>query len=303
MDTEEMPSETAEHAEPQDAEVFDFWVTGNPNPIELFELSFPRPPQGTWRERFDIRADVRFAYMMLKFDDVFVRIATRSARLSSTCSGCALLPHSLFGSRPLPSRNTLVVQEKQVREAGVSGAAQVQGKAGIFQGADVSASLDAKASGEAKLHIEKQGSREETVSRVVPRPHGAWDFIEPDGADGCLDGDYLTSRGQYLDAPSSDPADLPLAIVQANGDANELKVELAIEIEPKDIVFHRLKHEGNVRAPKSWFQRERINVELVARRLIELAAPVGTDPDRSRVRLKLGTSTLHGRRRPLAGKL
>lgn len=42
-------------------EVFDFQVEPNLNPIDLFELNFPRPPQGTWHEKFDIRADVRFA--------------------------------------------------------------------------------------------------------------------------------------------------------------------------------------------------------------------------------------------------
>ena len=55
-------------------EVFDFQVEPNPNPIELFELTLPRPPQGTWREKFDIRADVRFAHIILKFDNVFVRV-------------------------------------------------------------------------------------------------------------------------------------------------------------------------------------------------------------------------------------
>jgi 8-oxo-dGTP pyrophosphatase MutT (NUDIX family) len=59
--------------DPHEGEVFDLEVEPNDALIELFELHFPRPPQGTWKEKFDIRADVRFAYMTLKFDNVSVR--------------------------------------------------------------------------------------------------------------------------------------------------------------------------------------------------------------------------------------
>src|ERR1700743_3551116 len=102
--------DNADPSKSEGSEGFDLWGAPNPKPIELFELNFPRPPQGTWRERFDIRADVRFAYMMLKFDEVLVRVATKAARLSSTCVGCSLLPHSLYGLKPLVSRNTIAIQ-------------------------------------------------------------------------------------------------------------------------------------------------------------------------------------------------
>jgi hypothetical protein len=183
------------HADEQ--EVFDFEIDPNAHPIELFELSFPRPPQGTWRERFDIRVDARFAYMDLKLDQVTVRVATRGARLSSACTGCFLLPHSLYGLNPLPSRSIVAVQEKQTEQTGASAAAQMQLRLGGLQGIDGNASLEAKASGETARRIEKAGSREESVPRVVPRPHGAWDLSEPHKSDGCLDGDYLTSRGHF----------------------------------------------------------------------------------------------------------
>jgi hypothetical protein len=159
---------------------------------------------------------------------------------------------------------------------------------------DASASIDTKASGEAAHRVEKQGSREESISRVVPRPHGTWDLSEPDSAEGCLDGDYLTSRGQYLDGPSNDPADSPLATVQANEGAHEIAVELAIEIQPKDLVFHRVRADSQ-RAPRTWFQRENINVELIARRLIELTHRDVSLGDE--VKIKLGKAVLRGTRR------
>jgi len=283
-------------------EVFDFQVEPNPNPIELFELTLPRPPQGTWREKFDIRADVRFAHIVLKLDNVFVRVATRGARLSSSCSGCGLLPHTLYGLNPLPSRNVMAVQEKETREVGASATAQIQAKVGGLQVFDGNASLEAKASGDAAHRVERQGSREESIPRVVPRPHGAWDISEPNGLDGCLDGDYLTSRGQYLDGESHDPADLPLATVQAESHSDEIAVELTIEVQPKDLVFHRIRNDGTEREPRSWFQREKVNVELIARRLLEL-----THRNRLRVegpeevRIKLGTTALRGKRRVARG--
>lgn len=241
--------------------------------------------------------DVRFAYMILKFNDVVVRVAARGARLSSACTGCSLLPHSLYGLKPLPARNSVAVQERETREIEASGAAQVQGRMSVFQGIDGSATLDAKASAETARRVEKQGSREESVPRVVPRPYGAWELSEPNGADGCLDGDYLTSRGQYIDAPSDDPADLPLATVQADDGASEISVELAIEIHPKDLVFHRIQTEMNERAPKTWFRREKINVELIARRLIELTHKDKAGPDPKEAKLKLGRTVLRGKRR------
>ncbi len=278
-----------------DPEVFDLTVEPNETPIDLFELALPRPPQGTWRERFDIRADVRFAHMILKFENVLVRVAARSARLSSLCTGCSLLPHSLYGLNPLPSRNVVAVQERQTREAGASGAAQLQAKAGLLQGLDGSASIEAKASAEAAYKVEKQASHEESVSRVIPRPHGAWELTEPNGSDGCLDGDYLTSRGQYLEEPSEDAVDKPLATIQTQEEAEEIAVELAIEIQPRDLVFQRIFVEADGRAPRTWFQREKINVELIAKRLIEL-----THKDQSQsgeVRIKLGKTVLRGKRR------
>jgi hypothetical protein len=279
-------------------EVFDFQVEPNANPIELFELTLPRPPQGTWREKFDIRVDVRFAHMILKFDNVSVRVATRGARLGSICTGCSLLPHSLYGLNPLPSRNVVAVQEKHTQEVAASAASQVQAKVGGLQMFDASASLDAKASGEAARRVERQGVREESVSRVVPRPHGTWELSEPNGSDGCLDGDYLTSRGQYLEIPSHDPSDLPLATVQTNEDAEEIAVELSIEVQPKDLVFHRIRTDGSARVPRSWFQREKINVELIARRLLELTYRDANRPEApNEVRIKLGRTVLRGKRR------
>jgi hypothetical protein len=160
---EEPSSEISTLGASRDGEVFDLWVEPNPTPIELFELNFPRPPQGTWRERFDIRADVRFAYTTLKFDDVLVRVGTKTARLSSTCLGCSLLPHSLYGLKPLPPRNLIAVQEKRTQEIGASATAQIYGKMGVLQGVDGSASLEAKAIGEAAHRVEKLGSREESI--------------------------------------------------------------------------------------------------------------------------------------------
>jgi hypothetical protein len=128
--------------------------------------------------------------MILKFENALIRVATKGARLSSACTGCSLLPHFLYGLHPLPSRNTIAVQEKQTREVAASGTAQLQARSGVLQGMDASASIDTKASGEAAHRVEKQGSREESISRVVPRPHGTWDLSEPDSAEGCLDGDY-----------------------------------------------------------------------------------------------------------------
>lgn len=296
-DEEEQDAALAQPADLHEGEVFDLEVEPNDAPIELFELHFPRPPQGTWKEKFDIRADVRFAYMTLKFDNVFVRVATKAARLSSACTGCALLPHSLYGLNPLPPRNVIAVQEKQTREVAGGMAAQMQAKVGVLQGADASSSIDAKASAEAAHRIEKQGVHEESVSRVVPRPHGAWELTEPNKPDGCLDGDYLTSRGQYLDSPPVDSADLPLATVQANYDAEQISIELAIEIQPKDLVFHRIRS-GGERAPRTWFQRENINVEIIARRLIEM-----THRDASQIsepKIKLGRATLRGKRRSVS---
>ncbi|MCA6109013.1 hypothetical protein [Bradyrhizobium cenepequi] len=295
-DQEQERTAVVEIHEADTREVFDLVVEPNLNPIDLFELTLPRPPQGSWREKFDIRADVRFAQMILKFDNILVRVGTRAARLSSACDGCSLLAHSLYGLNPLPSRNVVAVQEKQTREIAASGAAQIQAKIGVLQGVDGGASLDAKASGETAHRVEKQASREESVLRVIPRPHGSWDLTEPNAREGCLDGDYLTSRGQYLDVPSNDPVDAPLATVQANDGASEIAIELAIEIQPKDLVFHRVMVQGEHRAPKTWFQRERINVELIARRLIELTQNNKLPP--SEVRITLGRTTLRGRRRP-----
>jgi hypothetical protein len=134
---------------------------------------------------------------------------------------------------------------------------------------------------------------------VIPRPHGAWEIIEPDG-DGCLDGDYLTSRGQYLEAPSSDPADSPLAIVQADENVDDIAVELVIEIEPRDLIFHRIKTEGGTKPLKPWFKRERINVELIARRLIELTHMRSENVSDATV--KLGKAVLRGKRRESSGR-
>ena len=178
-----------------DDEVFELQITAVAHPIELFELNFPRPPQGTWREKFDIRVDARFASMDVKLENVTVRVAARGARLTTACKGCSLLPHSLYGSLPLSSHSLLAVQETVTQQVAASGSAQVQAKVGVLQGFDGNASVEAKASGEASRHIAKQGTREESVSRVVPRPHGSWDISEPHGL-GVLSGDYLTSRGQ-----------------------------------------------------------------------------------------------------------
>jgi hypothetical protein len=294
-DQKHEPNATGNTVDALAGEIFDLVVEPNPNPIDLFELSLPRPLQGTWRERFDIRVDVRFANMILKFDDIVVRVGARSARLSSACSGCSLLPHSLYGLIPLPARNVVAVQEKQTREIAASAAAQIQGKMSVLQGVDGSASLDAKASGESAHRVEKQASREESISRVVPRPHGAWDLTEPNSRDGCLDGDYLTSRGQYLEGSSDDPVDAPLATVQASDSASDIAVELAIEIQPKDLIFHRVMVEGERRSPKTWLQREKVNVELIARRLIELTR--GSKDPSNEIRITLGKTVLRGKRR------
>jgi hypothetical protein len=289
------PDELTVQYEP---EVFDFHVEPIPHPIDLFELSFPRPPQGTWRKRFDIRVDVRFAYMDLALGEVTVRVSTRGARLASACTGCSLLPHSLYGLNPLPSRNVVAVEEKQSAVIGASGTAQVQVKAGVFQGFDAGASLEAKASGEAARRIERQGTREESIPRVVPRPHGAWDLSEPHKDNGCLDGDYLTSRGQYREEPSNDPADLPLATVQAHEQADEVSVELTMEIQPRDLVFRKLPMEGTERHSRGWFHRETINTDLIARRLMELAhAGEARSEFLGQLRIRLGTTTLRGERR------
>jgi hypothetical protein len=117
-------------------EVFDFEVDPVAHEIELFELGLPRPPQGMWRERFDIRADVRFAYMDLKFDHVTVRVSAKSARLSSRCTGCSLLPHSQYGLDPLPARSVVDVTEKHTAQADASGVAQMHIKAGLLLGAN-----------------------------------------------------------------------------------------------------------------------------------------------------------------------
>jgi hypothetical protein len=86
-----------------------------------------------------------------------------------------------------------------------------------------------------------------------------------------------------------------LATVQTDDDVGEIAVELAIEIQPKDLIFHRVKDEGNGRAPRSWFQREKINVELIARRLIELTHKDVVSVDG--VKIKLGKTVLRGTRR------
>jgi len=284
-------------AEASDAgETFNFVIDPILDSIELFELTFPRPPQGTWRDRFDIRADVRFAHMELSFEDVDVRISTRGARLTTVCVGCSLLPHSLYGLHPLPSRSVISVQERHTQEVSASGAAQAQAKIGGLQMVDGSATLEAKASGETARRIERQASREEAVPRIVPRPHGAWDFNEPHLADGCLEGDYLTSRGQYLDRPSEDAADLPLATVEAFEASEEISVELTMEIQSRDLVFRRIARNRDAKK-KRWYQREKVNAEVIARRLFELAHKHAPSDGPGRLRVKLGTATLRGRRR------
>jgi hypothetical protein len=95
--------------------------------------------------------------------------------------------------------------------------------------------------------------------------------------------------------PSQDPVDAPLATVQAENNAAEISVELAIEIQPRNLVFHRIFTEGSERAPRTWFQREKINVELIARRLIELTHKDGSLPNEIGVRL--GRTVLRGKRR------
>src|ERR1051326_3988143 len=114
-DVPEFQGTAAAHL-PAEAEVFEFQVEQIAHPIELCELNFPRPPQGLWREQFDIRVDVRFAYMDLKLENVTVRVATRSARLNSLCVGCSLLPYSLYGSLPLPSHSVVAVKEKTTQQ-------------------------------------------------------------------------------------------------------------------------------------------------------------------------------------------
>src|SRR6476659_10033416 len=96
MTKDDPPRNDGDAAAPFDQEVFELETVPVSHPMELFELTFPRPPQGTWREQFDIRADVRFAHIDLVFDDITVRVSTRGARLSSSCTGCSLLPHSLY---------------------------------------------------------------------------------------------------------------------------------------------------------------------------------------------------------------
>jgi hypothetical protein len=138
-----MPDKSAQHPNPEetesdDGEVFDLSVEPVEQPIELFELTFPRPPQGTWRENFDIRVDVRFAHMDLQLDNATIRVATTAARLSTSCSGCTLLPHSLFGLSPLPTRSVVAVEEKQTSQVGASASAQAKAKVGGLQVFDAS---------------------------------------------------------------------------------------------------------------------------------------------------------------------
>ena len=150
------PLVAADTAMASEVEVFELEARPVAYPMDLFELSFPRPPQGAWRDKFDIRADVRFAYMDLVFDQVTVRVSTRRARLNSSCRGCFLLPHSLYGLNPLPARNVIAVQEKQTEELMGSAAVAVQSKASISQGFDAGMSVEGKASGEAARRVERQ---------------------------------------------------------------------------------------------------------------------------------------------------
>jgi hypothetical protein len=134
------------------------------------------------------------------------------------------------------------------------------------------------------------------VLRVAPRPHGVWELAEPNRPDRCLEGDYLTSRGHYLDRPSTDPADLPLATVLADQGVNEISVELTVEVQTRDLVFQKLVPPEY--SPLSWFRRETINKNLIARRLIELAqGGAALSETAGQTKVRLGTATLYGKRR------
>jgi hypothetical protein len=165
------------------------------------------------------------------------------------------------------------------------------------------AALEAKASGETALEIQKKGKREESVIRVTPRPHGAWDIVEPHKPDQWLDGDYLTSRGQYLDSESDDPADAPLATVTADELADQISVELRIEIQPRDLRFTQLLAVDE-KPSSGWFQRKAINSQAIAKRLVELthSDPATAPQLLGQLRVPLGTTTLRGVRRKRRGE-
>jgi hypothetical protein len=153
------PPACVDIADLREREVFDFQVDPVAHTVALFELHFPRPPQGLWRERFDIRVDVRFAYVDLEFGSATVRVSARGARLSSRCTGCHLLPHSLYGLLPLPARSVVAVQETETAHLNASAAAEVKVDAGLLRGVDVSSSIGGKATAQTGSKIGRHKTR------------------------------------------------------------------------------------------------------------------------------------------------
>ena len=68
-----------------------------------------------------------------------------------------------------------------------------------------------------------------------------------------------------------------------------------MEVRPSDLTFEIV--DGADKQARFWFRREPINAEIVARRLVELAHGGEISQQDGQARIKLGTATLHGKRK------
>lgn len=217
------------------------------------------PEQGTSADNFPVELDVEFFKEVVKTQKTHLDVWAAEAEVKITISGGSVVRGSRYGEKTLTQGETLKIELSDIRSQKKASSASLRAKVGgvIGGGSKVESGIDFGLGGSVSIESEGKGqlTSEKTLQRVVARPQGRWQILEPTPP-GILDGKYLG----LVRLTNGEEVFVPLCQVMSSGKVVLIRVWLRI---PRRSLKVRL---GNENDDASLSRNKEIIVQELVRR-------------------------------------
>lgn len=240
-----------------------FDVYNQPTSISIAEMHLWAPEQGTGADNFPVELDVEFFKEVVKTQKAHLDVWAAEAEVKITISGGSVVRGSRYGEKILTQGEIAKLEASDSRLQKKISSGSLRAKLGsvIGGGSKIETGIDFGVGNSVSIESEGKGqlSSEKTLQRVVARPQGRWQILEPTPP-GILDGKYLG----LVKLTNGEDVFAPLCQVVSSGKVVLIRVWLRI---PRRSLKVRLGGEnGDVSLSRN---KEIIVQELVRRAKVE----------------------------------